>query len=138
MYDRAFDTGWESLSGEEAVRRMYALGIAAELGHEHPAERGRIRELATSAYERSVLDLAFEEGKTEVADVRPHHDSDEDAWSELVETSDVSPPSPSSLSVDRSDSNAPDAVDRPGLLDGFDADSLDRIRLPSLLKRDEE
>jgi len=137
MYERAFDTDWESLSGEEAIKRMYALGMAAELGHDYPAERRRIQELATSAYDRSILELAFEEGTRAVADVRPHHDSDEDAWSELVETSDASPPSPSSLSVDRPDADSPGAVDRPGLLDGFDADDLDRLRLPSLLERDE-
>lgn len=138
MYERAFDTDWETLSDEAAIRRMYVLGIAAELGHDYPAERRRIRELATSAYDRSILELAFEEGKAEIADVRPHHDSDADAWSELVETSDASPPSPSSLSVDRSDADSPGAVDRPGLLDGFDADDLNRLRLPSLLERGEE
>lgn len=137
MYERAFDIDWESLSAEEAIRRMYALGIAAELGHDRPDERRRIRDLASSAYERSVLDLSFEEGKREVAEVRPHHESDAEAWSELVEGSEVSP-SPSSLSVDRSDSNSPGAVDRPALLHGFDADDLERVRLPSLLRRDED
>jgi hypothetical protein len=137
MYERAFDTDWESLSAEEAVRRMYALGIAAELGHDRPEERRRIRDLASNAYERSVLDLSFEEGKREVAEVRPHHESDAEAWSELIEHSERSP-SPSSLPVDRTDSNSPGAVDKPALLDGFDPDDLERVRLPSLLKRDED
>ena len=137
MYERAFDTDWESLSGEEAIRRMYALGIAAKLGHDRPDERRRIRDLASNAYERSVLDLSFEEGKREVTEVRPHHASDTELWPELVQSSELFP-SPSSLSVDRSDSNSPGAVDRPALLDGFDADDLERVRLPSLLKRDEE
>ena len=133
MYERTFDTDWESLSGEEAIRRMYALGIAAELGHDHPGERRRIRNLASNGYERSVLDLSFEEGKREVAEIRPHHESDAEAWSELTGGSDVSP---SSLSVDRSDSNSPGAVDRPALLEGFDADDLERVQFPSLLERD--
>lgn len=135
MYERAFDTDWESLSAEGAIRRMYALGIAAELGHDRPEERRRIRDLASNAYERSVLDLSFEEGKREVSEVRPHHESDAEAWSALVEHSEGSP---SSLSVDRTDSNSPGAVDRPALLDGFDPDDLERVRLPSLLKRDED
>ena len=137
MYERAFETDWESLSAEEAIRRMYALGIAAELGHDRPEECRRIRDLASNAYERSILDLSFEEGKREVAEVRPHHESDTEAWSELVEHSERSP-SPPSLSVDRTDSNSPGAVDKPTLLDGFDADDLERVRLPSLLKRDED
>ena len=135
MYDRAFDTGWESLSGEEAVRRMYALGSAAELGHENRTERSRILDLASSAYERSVLDLAYEEGVREVADVRTHHESDEEAWAELVETPET--PSPE-LATGRVDSRRPDAIDRPPLLDGFDADDLDRLRLPSFLEHDRE
>jgi len=136
MYERAFDTDWESLSGAEAIRRMYALGIADGLGYDNRTERSRIRELASSAYERSVLELAYEEGQREVKDVRPHHESDADAWEELVETSDA--PSPGSLSIDRADSRRPGAVDRPTLLDGFDADDLERLRLPSLLERGEE
>ena len=136
MYERAFDTDWESLSGEEAIRRMYALGVAAELGEENRAERSRIRDLASSAYERSVLDLAYEEGTREVADIRTHHESDDETWEELVETPDA--PSPESLPTDRVDSRRPDAVDRPALLEGFDADDLDRLRLPSLLDRDGE
>ena len=135
MYDRAFDTDWESLSGEEAVRRMYALGVAAEIGHEHRTERSRIRGLASSAYERSVLDLAYEEGVREVANVRTHHDTDEEAWEELVETPEA--PSPE-LPTDQVDSRRPDAIDRPALLDGFDADDLDRLRLPSFLEPDRE
>ena len=135
MYDRVFDTDWESLSGEEAIRRMYALGIAAKLGHENRTERSRIRGLASSAYERSVLDLAYEEGVREVANVRTHHDTDEEAWEELVETPEA--PSPE-LPTDQVDSRRPDAIDRPALLDAFDADDLDRLRLPSFLEPDRE
>jgi len=138
MYERVFDTDWESLSGESALRRMYALGIAAELGHDFPEERARIRRLASSAYERSVLDLAFEEGTRKVADVRPLHDSDEAAWEELVEEGASPSPPPESISVERHPAELPDAIERPGLLDDFDVDDLERLRLPSLLRRDEE
>ncbi|MFB6093134.1 MAG: hypothetical protein ABEK02_09005 [Haloquadratum sp.] len=136
MYERVFDTDWETLSGESAIRRMYVLGIAAELGHGRPEERERIRELASSAYERSVLDLAFEEGKRKIQDVRPMHETDEAAWQSLIEPGE-SPPEPESLSMDRHPVDLPDAIDRPGLLEGFDPDDLDRLRLPSLLRRDE-
>ncbi|MFA1611408.1 hypothetical protein [Halobellus rubicundus] len=137
MYERAFDVGWESLSAEEAVERMYALGIATELGHEFPEERKRLRGLASTAYERSVLDLAFEEGRREVRDVRPNHETDEGAWEELIEAADSPAPARESLSVDPS-TDVPEVVDRPGALDGFDIDELGRLRFPSLLKRDEE
>ncbi|WP_144903798.1 hypothetical protein [Halobellus captivus] len=138
MYERAFDTDWESLSGEEAIRRMYALGIAKQLGGGDPEERSRIRALATSAYERSVLDLAFEEGKRKVADVRPLHDSDEEAWEELIETEGSTAPSPESLHADSRSQELPDAVEQPPFLDGFDIDDLERLQLPSFLRRDDE
>jgi len=137
MYERAFDVGWETLSAEEAVERMYALGIATELGHEYPEERLRIRGIASNAYERSVLDLAFEEGRREVRDVRPNHETDEGAWEELIETADSPAPDRESLSVDPS-SDVPEAVGKPGALDGFAIDELGRLRFPSLLKRDGE
>jgi hypothetical protein len=138
MYERAFDVDWTSLSGEEAIRRMYSLGIATELGYEHPEERTRIQELASSAYERSVLELSFEEGRRKVRDVRPLHETDEETWTELVESVDDPSPSRESLAIDSVPDDVPDAVDRPSLLSGFDADDLDRLRLPSLLERDEE
>mgnify|MGYP000501253507 CR=1 FL=1 len=137
MYERAFDTGWDSLSGEEAIRRMYALGIATELGHRFPEERSRIRALASSAYERSVLDLAFEEGKREVREEHPHHESAEETWEVLVEESDSPAPSRESLQTDRHSNDVPDAVGQPPLLDGFDIDDLERLRLPSFLTREE-
>ena len=138
MYERVFETGWESLSGEEAIRRMYVLGIATELGHRLPDERSRIRALASNAYERSVLDLAFEEGKRQVQDVRPHHESDEDTWEALIESAESPSPPPESLTVEDRPAEIPDAVDRPPLLDGFDAGDLERLKFPSLLRRDEE
>jgi len=138
MYERVFDTDWESLSGEEAIRRTYVLGIASQLGHGNPDERSRIRALASSAYERSVLDLAFEEGKRKVQDARPLHDSDEETWEELVETEESTTPSPESLQPSRRSRGTPDAVEQPSVLDGYDIDDLERLRLPSFLKRDDE
>jgi len=137
MYERAFDTDWESLSGDEAIRRMYALGIATELGHRLPEERSRIRGLASSAYERSVLDLAFEEGKRKVQDVHPHHESAEETWETLVEESESPAPPRESLQTDRLPDDVPDAVGQPSLLDGFEIDDLERLRLPSFLTREE-
>ncbi|MFB6252178.1 MAG: hypothetical protein ABEI27_10935 [Halobellus sp.] len=138
MYERAFDVDWASLSGEEALRRMYSLGVATELGHERPEERARIQKLASSAYERSVLDLAFEEGRRKVKDIRSPHDTDEETWTELVESVDDPSPSRESLTVDSIPEDVPDAVDRPPLLGGFSAEDLGRLRLPSLLERSEE
>lgn len=137
MYERAFDTEWESLSGDEAIRRMYVLGIATELGHAERGERDRIRDLAGSAYERSVLDLAFQEGRREVQDVRPLHESDEETWSVLVDADDATVPDPDALQPDSGGRETPDAVDRPSLLGGYDIDELGRLSLPSFLTREE-
>jgi hypothetical protein len=136
MYEKAFDTGWKTLDGDDALRRMYALGIAAELGHARPDERERIRRLANTAYQRSVLDLAFGEGRRQVQDTRHQFESDDEVWDALVDENGApqSPPD-QTLDVDTSHSDLPDAVSRASMLE-LDVDEFEKLRLPSLLRRD--
>jgi hypothetical protein len=137
MYETAFDTEWETLDGEDALRRMYALGIAAELGYPNTDERERIRRLATTAYQRSVLDLAFSEGRRQVQDTRHTFESDDEAWDALVdETGSPRSPPDQTIDVDKSPSELPDAVSRASMLE-LDVDEFEQLRLPSLLRRDE-
>ena len=136
MYDETFGTDWETLSADDALRRMYALGVAASLGHPDDAEYRRIRAQADSAYARNVLELAFEEGKQRGRRNRRELD-DDDVWEALV-TDSESPPASSRQTADgrRPKGDVPDAVTRSSLLE-LDGDDLERLRLPDLLVRDE-
>lgn len=135
MYDQVFDTDWQTLEAEDALRRMYALGIASELGHEFPDERTRIRRLTSTAYQRSVLDLAYNEGRRQVQDVRGDFDTDAKMWDALVDENGA-PKAPPNLDVDQTPADVPKAVTRASMLE-LDVDELEMIRLPSRLRRDE-
>ncbi len=138
MYEDTFGTDWETLSPDGALRRMYALGVAASLGHPDDEEYRRIRAQADSAYARNVLELAFEEGKQRGRHNRRELPADEDVWETLV-TDRESPPSSSSRDTAdprRPSGDVPDAVTRSSLLE-LDDDELERLRLPDLLVRDD-
>ena len=136
MYADTFGTDWETLSAEGALRRMYALGVAASLGHSDDEEYRRIRGQADSAYARNVLELAFEEGQQRGRRNRREL-SDDDVWEALV-TDRESPPPSSGATVDRRrpTGDVPEAVTRSSLLE-LDDDDLERLRLPDLLVRDD-
>lgn len=85
MYDRTFGTDWAEadLSREEALDRAFALGVAAGCGRERPEELDRILEAFPGAYERSMIELAFDEGRTKALEV-PAEEPDA-VWTELVD-----------------------------------------------------
>ncbi|ELZ33316.1 hypothetical protein C474_04530 [Halogeometricum pallidum JCM 14848] len=139
MYERAFDVDWDSLSAEEALRRMYALGTAAELGHEYEAERTRILRMATTAYQRSVLDLAYAEGRNAVRDHREEYDSDAETWEALIEAKGITVDPETDADADADDEpgqHLPDAIGRASMLE-LDVDDLERLRLPKFLRRED-
>lgn len=156
MYDERFGTDWESLSVESAIRRMYALGVAAGLGRGLPEERERVSGAAERAYTQKLLDLAYQEGQSKArsADVR---DPDA-AFQELISET------PSVLQSGNGDTSSgsksdetgeagggsghgsrgrdesgdaegpPDALGVPSLLEE-DGDDLDRLGVPDMLER---
>ena len=140
MYERAFDVEWDSLSAEEALRRMYALGTAAELGHRYEDERARILAMATTAYQRSVLELAYAEGRNAVRDHREEYDSDAETWEALIEARGIAvDPETDDGDGDRDvrdpGERLPNAIDRASMLE-LDVDDLERLRLPKFLRRE--
>ncbi|MDS0299776.1 hypothetical protein NDI76_13585 [Halogeometricum sp. S1BR25-6] len=137
MYERAFDLEWDSLDAEEALRRMYALGTAAELGHEHETERARILRIAATAYQRSVLDLAYAEGRNAVRDHREEYDSDAETWEALIEAKGIAvDPEDEDTDVDDPGRRLPNAIGRASMLE-LDVDDLERLRLPKFLRRED-
>lgn len=131
-YERAYGTDWTALSTDEAIERAYALGVATSLGEYHPEELDAIRAEMDTAYDTSVVELAFDEGRTEARSTDP--DADETVWSALVEDETVA--------VDPEDvptggrQGLPDAIDKLGALDRPDLDRIDAVDLPEFLEKD--
>lgn len=133
-YERAYDS-WTTLEKDEAIERAYALGVAASIGERHPEELDAIREEMDSAYNKSVVDLAFEEGRTEAheAEANPADES-EAVWAELVEGKTV-PVDADEMPTGGRD-GLPEAVDRIEALDRPEMDSTGAVDRPEFLERD--
>lgn len=131
MYADEYGTDWTELEAGEAIERAYALGVAETLGQTHPDELDRLIDAVASAHDRSLVQLAYDEGRSRglkaTAESAPS-DDDDGVWSslvteeehEMVTVSDARqlPPALRSLPI----------LDPPG-------DGLDRIRLPKFLTR---
>lgn len=134
MYRDRFGTDWQSLGFEEAIRRMYTLGVASEVGSGLPEERERILATADAAYTERLLELAYEEGQESVREARDGR-RDADSVEELLRDG------PSVLDDAEEDGSfadppdgVPDAVSVPPMLEE-ETDELERVRLPELLRR---
>lgn len=125
-YERTYDTAEESdgLDREAAIERAYALGVAAALGDPPPEELTALTEAVGSAYERNVVELAYEEGRTEALAAADEETENGRVWADLVGDGPEAPPGEVSER-----SGTPDALDRPAALDRIEA--LDRIDLDS-------
>ena len=131
-YERVYGTDWEELDENEAIDRAYALGVAASLGEYHRDELEAIRDEMTTAYNRSVVDLAFDEGKNEGREVEA--EESETVWNELVIGEEVTI-DPDELPTGGRN-GLPEAVDRMDALDLPDRDSTDALDLPEFLDRE--
>jgi hypothetical protein len=129
-YDRTYGTDWTELERDEALDRAYALGVAAALGDDRPEEYEAVRETADGAYDRSVIELAYEEGRTAGREADPGDEPDRAVWAELVEGQTVvveEPPTggrsglPEAVelvdALDRPEPGRNRATDRPEFLD---------------------
>jgi hypothetical protein len=133
MYESEFDTDWDDLNKEGALERAFALGVARSLGNPNREEYERVRAAADTTYERSLIELSYEEGRRK-ASGRAAEESTA-VWEELVvETAEIDadavPPQPPTRTRD----GAPSMTERPEPTVVPD-DGLDRIRLPELLRR---
>jgi hypothetical protein len=85
MYDRIFGTEWNELTREEAVRRAFALGVAEGVGNRRPEELDRVMEAFPSAYDQSLVELAYDEGRTKALDAAAEADEPKEVWNALVD-----------------------------------------------------
>ncbi|EJN60306.1 hypothetical protein [Halogranum rubrum] len=137
MYVSDLGTDWTVLARDEALHRAFALGVAAACGHHHPDEYNRVVAAVDSAYERSMVELAYSEGRQKANDLRSDATGAEAIWKQLVDEDDQSA---LSAAVDRTRPPArldlPASLSRIGLLDRSTPDQRESLSLPSFLRRD--
>ncbi|MFC7026986.1 hypothetical protein ACFQJ5_04365 [Halomicroarcula sp. GCM10025324] len=133
LYERKYDTGWDALEKDEATDRAYAIGVAERFGEYNREELEAIYHEMDSAYHRSMVELAYDEGRNEAKEAATAGDPDKEAvWAELVEGEktyvhvDDAPTGgrdglPKALEptelLDRQDVDSTEATSRPGFLD---------------------
>ncbi|MFC6974877.1 hypothetical protein ACFQL1_09595 [Halomicroarcula sp. GCM10025709] len=133
-YAREFDTDWDTLDKDEATEHAYAIGVAERLGEYNREELERIYAEMTSAYQKSMVELAYDEGRNEAQAVAERGDADESAvWDELVtgETTYLDEDEPPTGGRD----GLPEALEPSELLDRQAVDSTDRVDRPDFLDR---
>jgi hypothetical protein len=132
-YERAYGTDWTTLDSDAAIERAYALGVATTTGEYHPEELEAIRAEMDTAYAKSVVDLAFDEGKNEAKAAAPEGDA---VWDALVAgEGEVT-------TVDEDDvptggkQGLPDAIAKLQALDRPEMDRTGSLDLPEFLEKD--
>ncbi|MFB6234996.1 MAG: hypothetical protein ABEH81_01665 [Halopenitus sp.] len=83
MYDRSFGTDWSTLDRESAIERAFALGVAEACGESFPDEYARVRQALPGSYDQSIVELAYEEGRTKALTLE--REGEEDVWETLVD-----------------------------------------------------
>ncbi|WP_324664771.1 hypothetical protein [Haloarcula sediminis] len=133
-YEREFDSGWASLDKDEATTRAYAIGVAERLGEDNREALKAIYAEMDSAYHRSMVELAYEEGRNEAkAAADPGSDDADAVWAELVQ-GEVTTVDPDDLPT-RGRDGLPGALDSGDLLDRQDVDSTEAVDRPDFLER---
>lgn len=124
-----FDEDWDDLDRSSGSRRAYALGVASVLGHGRPAEYDRIKQAADTTYDKTIIELAYNEGRRLASSEYDDSTSPEAVWETLVEK-----PTTSSTPERTSRISLPPALDRPepGRLG---KDDRKFISLPEFLRR---
>lgn len=134
LYERKYDSGWDDLEKDEATDRAYAIGVAERFGEYNREELEAIYREMDSAYHRSMVELAYDEGRNEAKAAAAGTDADKEAvWADLVEgeTTFVDPDDVPTGGRD----GLPEALEPTQLLDRQDVDSTDVTSRPDFLDR---
>ncbi|WP_436925879.1 hypothetical protein [Halosimplex amylolyticum] len=134
LYDEKYGTSWSTLDQDEATERAYALGVAESLGEYDREEFEAVHDEMDTAYAKSIVELAFREGKNEGREAAPAGDGDDQrVWEELVEGDPVT--------VDEDDvptggrDGLPEAVDKFGGIEKPNPDDIDATDRPDFLDK---
>lgn len=87
LYEEYFDGDWETLDRAEAVDRAYVLGVATTVDEGDEEEFRAITGAMDGAYDRNMVELAFEEGKNEGREAmrRTDADTEQEVWEALTD-----------------------------------------------------
>ena len=137
VYDSAFGTDWTDLARDEILDRAFALSVAAACGRHHPEEYERLQAAVERSYDRSMVGLAYGEGKPQANELRRETTDTDAVWQQLV---DEDGDAPLSAAVDRTRPptrlDLPTSLSRFELLDRSDPDQRESLGLPQFLRRD--
>ena len=128
MYDRTFGTDWsdDTLDREEAIDRAFALGVAAGCGSERPDELDRVLGAFPSAYDRSIVELAYDEGRTKA--LEDPAEEPERVWDRLVDETGTPRRAPVPAAL-------PGAINELTLMDRPRTGAPSSLELPSFLRK---
>ena len=132
MYESTFSADWTHLARDEAVERAYALGVAAACGHDNREEYEAITAAADSAYDRSLIELSFDQGRSQALQLQSSGSEPDGIWDQLVESS--------STDLPERDGGLPEILTPAELLDRFGQveGPPETLNRPSFLVRDDE
>jgi hypothetical protein len=136
LYERAFEASWAALDKNSATERAYALGVAAATGEFHREELEAIRAEMDTSYNKSVVDLAFDEGKNEVREIDPDADDGGTVWAELVEGETVTVDEDEDTVPTGGQTGLPEAIDKIEAIARPERDSTGAVEFPEFLERD--
>ena len=132
MYESTYSADWSDLTRDEAVERAYALGVASACGHDNTNEYEAITAAAASSYDRSLVELSFEQGQADARQLEAPDTEADEIWDELIESTTITPP--------ENDTALPELLDSAELLERFN--QLEgppaALNKPSFLLRDKK
>lgn len=85
MYDRYFEESSEYTT-DEVLERAYALGVASVCGDPEEDAYDRLKRRSPDAYDETIVELAYEEGRAGALDLEAEETDSEAIWEQLVET----------------------------------------------------
>jgi len=132
-YEREFGTDWDAMDKGEATTRAYAIGVAERLGEFNREELEAIYAEMDSAYHRSMVELAYDEGRNEAKAAAEADTGDDAVWAELVE-GEKTVIDPEDV-PERGRDGLPEALGTGELLDRQDVDSTEAVDRPDFLDR---
>ncbi|MFB6224587.1 MAG: hypothetical protein ABEH86_13065 [Haloarcula sp.] len=133
-YEHEFGTDWDILDKDAATDRAYAIGVAERLGEYNREELEAIYAEMNSAYHKSMVELAYEEGRSEAKEAAERTNASRDAlWDDLVNDEQTH--------IDEDDVSTggrdglPAALEPSELLDEYSVDSTEAVDRPEFLDR---
>lgn len=126
-YEQAFGTDWETLGIDTATDRAYAIGLSELFDEDNREELQAIYDEMSSAYDRSIVELAYEEGRNRARNIGNETDHD-DMWAALITDGQSRDDS-----QEFKDSDSPELLSVDSLLDRSDIDSTEAVSRPDFL-----